>query len=64
MKTIISMIAIVTIIILLNIALTKTELMECQKYVEQATTIANWWISQTDYEMCKHHGIDFSEYLK
>jgi len=49
---------------LLNSAIHKEDIATCKKYITQSETMPNWWISQTDYEMCKHHGIDFSEYLK
>jgi len=68
MKTTIITIAIITALVLgfylVNNAVDKTELATCQKYVEDATTFHNWFISKADNEMCKYHGLDFSDFLK
>ena len=64
MKYITIIVAFAFFMVVVNISLQKTELATCQKYVKQATEQMNWYITKADYEMCKYHGIDFSEYLK
>lgn len=62
--TMVIILALVGFFSILNRAITKTEYQTCKGYIDEMTQIKDWFISKADYEMCKYHGLDFSEYVK